>query len=383
MAVMAIKAFETDGDTQKFWPSLSTKGKVHIALGIFLTLMAVAILSDVTRETHPPLWIFFLKTIVFAVGSSLLFIINLHSKRLFLGGLILFLGLLYLINQLPFEEIPTDLIFFRIRAQAFLALLGIFAGYSFFINFIVREGTKKVKLKTEIQLAREIHKVLVPYISFKNSLVEIEGISTPVGEMGGDMIDVDVDEKSQRVACIVADVSGHGISAGLVMASFKSILRTLLPREASLGRLISETNRVIYPLKKKDMFVTAAAIQVKGNNEAEFLVAGHLPILHLDSETKTIGHLRTRQVAPGLLADYSYQSEKVVYKSGDIFVLLTDGVVETMNQKGEPLGFEPVQDALLEYMDAPLPEMLKGVLKVAAAFGQPHDDQTLLVMKCR
>ena len=146
-------------------------------------------------------------------------------------------------------------------------------GYIFLIQFIMTEGTRHVRLKTEMNLAKELHDILVPTINLKNGNWEIYGRAIPTEEVGGDL--VDIYENGNELTCYIADVSGHGVAAGLLMGMFKTSIHTYLQSNASIATIFNNCNKVLYRLKKQSMFITCACIRFFSDNVAEYSIAGH------------------------------------------------------------------------------------------------------------
>ena len=116
-------------------------------------------------------------------------------------------------------------------------------GYVLFLVFFGREGNRFFKAHTEIRLAAEIHKALVPDVARKSGSYEFLGASQPSGEVGGDLVDVIASEGNWLA--YVADVSGHGVSAGVLMAMVKSAVHTCVAAGESGSKLLPALNRVL------------------------------------------------------------------------------------------------------------------------------------------
>ncbi|MCP5102559.1 MAG: serine/threonine-protein phosphatase [bacterium] len=366
--------------TAKFWNALSLRAKLQILLGIFSTVTAVGLLLDISKLPEiPPLWIALLRVAVLGGGAVSAFILGIKNRLLSWATFPVVIPLLLLINQIPFQPIPEEMIKTRLYIDTTVAFLAIITSYALFIRFISREGSEKLELQTEMVLAQEIHRVLVPPISGKDEHVEIEGISLPMSEVGGDLIDVVHGQNGHT--CIIADVSGHGVSAGLVMGTFKSAVRILLQKPRPPAEWMTRVNALLFDMKTKNMFVTAAAFRVGTDNAVEFTVAGHLPILHLRHETGTVEKLWIKQPALGIRPAFKYASENVSCQKGDIIVLLTDGLPEVHNKKEEQLGMEKIEETLKNNGERPLRDIRDAILTLVDRHGSAHDDQTILLMR--
>ena len=130
----------------------------------------------------------------------------------------------------------------QLEVLGIIGIVSVSLGYAFFITFIARQGVRYFRARNEIAMAAEIHRALVPPIHKTIRSFEIYGISVPSGEVGGDLVDVAGDGESWTG--YVADVSGHGISAGLLMAMFKTAVRTRV-KDASATELLEDVHRAL------------------------------------------------------------------------------------------------------------------------------------------
>jgi serine phosphatase RsbU (regulator of sigma subunit) len=162
-------------------------------------------------------------------------------------------------------------------------LFAILLGYVFFVRFVRKQGLRYFRVETEIALAEQIHRGLVPPIVRHTSRDEFYGVSAPSGVMGGDLVDL-VQDGNKWIGYL-ADVSGHGVPSGVLMAMVKSAVRMRLATSSEPQVLLEDLNRVIFELIAAEMFVTLAFVSLGKSNDLHFATAGHLPILHLRSAT--------------------------------------------------------------------------------------------------
>src|SRR5262249_9767032 len=208
-------------------------------------------------------------------------------------------------------------------------LFAILLGYVFFVRFVRKQGLRYFRFQTEIELAEQIHRSLVPPVARQTSQEEFYGVSAPSGEMGGDLVDVVQD--GRKWIGYVADVSGHGVPSGVLMAMVKSAVRMRLATTSEPQVLLEDLNRVISELIAPEMFVTLAFVSLGESNELHFATAGHLPILHFRSATGSVCELSTPNPPIGIFKERRFASSHVEFSSGDIAVLLTDGLTEAAN----------------------------------------------------
>src|SRR5215468_1002010 len=184
-------------------------------------------------------------------------------------------------------------------------LFVILLGYVFFVRFVRKQGLRYFRVQTEIELAEQIHRSLVPPIAWHTSQYEFYGVSAPTGEMGGDL-------------GYLADVCGHGVPSGVLMAMVKSAARMRLATSSEPQVLLEDLNRVISELIAAEMFVTLAFVSLGKSNDLHFATAGHLPILHFRSATGSVCELSTPNLPIGIFKEQKFASSHVEFSSGDI-----------------------------------------------------------------
>ncbi len=253
-------------------------------------------------------------------------------------------------------------------------------GYILLVIFINKEGIRNLRLQAEMNLAQELHSNLVPKIEIVNDRFEIFGISNPTDEVGGDLIDFVENETAQT--CYIADVSGHGVAAGSMMGMFKSTIRVLLSKGEPLNSILTETSGTMYNLKKKNMFLTCAFLKFNTNNTVEYSTAGHLPILKLADGSTSFDELIIRHLPIAATKDFKFSTDSTVFNKNDLFILLTDGITETSNNKNEYFGMDKVKQTILDNRNEKLSHIYDKIDNELASYGKQKDDQTILLIRC-
>ena len=270
------------------------------------------------------------------------------------------------------------------RQQAVLgicAIVAIVAGYIAFINFVRREGSRYFRIQTEMELAREIHHSLVPTFEREIAGYEIFGASIPSGEVGGDL--VDIAERSNEAIVYIADISGHGVASGVLMAMFKTSIRSGLGANTEPGGLLEGVHRTLYPLKMPNMFATAAVLQLDpGSKSVSYSLAGHPSLMRYCSQQRAIVEYASQSLPLGILPEQQFATDRLDCEPGDVLLLLTDGFSEVFDGNAAELGMEPIKSAFLKAAERPLPEIFENLRKVALSFGKQDDDQTMLLVRC-
>lgn len=268
----------------------------------------------------------------------------------------------------------------RLHAIAALIIGSLAGAFICFFTLIQREGLRFSVAHAEIRLAREIHATLVPDIGGRTARLEWRGVSRPSGDVGGDLVDV-VSEGPAWTA-VVADVSGHGVAAGVLMGMFKTAFRAATMEGHGIGRLMTKVNAVITPLRQSNMFVTAACLRVSAGGSLQYVLAGHPPILHLPAATGRAEWVGASQLALGLIDPTAYTEGTLALASGDVIVVVTDGLLEVFDRRDRQLGLEGLQRAAEQAGPrAPLEAIEAALLDGCRAHGPQSDDQTLLVLR--
>jgi hypothetical protein len=269
----------------------------------------------------------------------------------------------------------------HLRADGIGVLALMILAYTMFLAFINFTASNYMRVRTEIDLAHQIHQVLVPAIERSIGGYDFYGVSRPSGEVGGDLVDVVGGDEDWFG--YVADVSGHGVSSGVVMGMFKSALRMRLRQPGTLGDLLGDVNGVLYPLKSSAMYVTAACLRAGTSGELEYAVAGHLPILRV--RDGRVDEITTPQIPVGMFDAYPFTSASLPCERGDLLALLTDGLTEVFDAHDRELGLDAMKTLLAASVPAgrPLREIGDAIVSAARAHGKQLDDQTLLLVRRR
>ena len=255
----------------------------------------------------------------------------------------------------------------------------LFGSYVLLMEFLRREGSRYYTTQTEMRLANEIHRGLVPDVCTSVGEFEFYGRSIPSGEVGGDVLDVI--EVDGSWFAYVADVSGHGVSAGVLMTMVKSAARMRL---ASTGAkdFLEKMNDVLAPLSAPTMFATLASLRHCGGGQLELASAGHLPALHYRSALRKIEKRSEINFPIALFNEHlEFATLQIECEPGDILALLTDGFTELLNRSGDELGFLPLESLIVEQAGRPLREIAQGMYDLARSYGKQADDQTVLLIR--
>ena len=317
------------------------------------------------------------------------------SRRVFLLTVAAQIAWIFLIPRFGAPPLPDAAgVQARLRFDAWWVLASMITSYSCFLLFIKGTAARYVRVRAEIELAHQIHQVLVPPMAVTHGDFEFSGISIPSGEVGGDLVDVVAlpaaawlpPSGGSHWFGYIADVSGHGVSSGVVMGMFKSALRMRLRHPGPLSALLEDLNAVLFPLTSSSMFVTVACVRGGTGGTLEYAVAGHLPILRVratSSDPRAVEEVTTAQIPIGMFEDYRFTSATLDCDRGDVLALITDGLTEVFDAKDEQFGMDAVKAILGRLADRPLAEISQAIVAAARAHGTQIDDQTLLLIRRR
>lgn len=280
---------------------------------------------------------------------------------------------------LPVSAGGHSILMARLETDAVLAIVTIVAGYILLVIFMRKEGLRVFGPMTEVRLARELHRALVPAFSRQVGDYEICGTSVPTGQVGGDLVDL-IENRGHWTA-YVADVSGHGVPAGMTMAMVKSAARIGSPDGKPLSAVLGDLNRVFSSLSAPNVFVTFACITGDGGPNLAFALAGHLPILHYHKRDGRVEERTVLNLPLAVVPDAEFATATLTCEPGDVLAILTDGLTEAADKQEQELGLEPLKETLRESANAQLEEITSRLRATSLARGPQGDDQTILLVR--
>lgn len=255
-------------------------------------------------------------------------------------------------------------------------------GYSCFVAVLRLESRRSFGAYTEIRLAREIHAGLVPVVAGQNAVLEWHGVSRPSGDVGGDLVDVVASDAS--FSSCIADVSGHGVGAGVLMGMFKTALRSALRVSPDPAAVTSQINDVINPLKQPNMFVTAAVLSARDGGTLDYVLAGHPSLIHVSAGTGDAQWVGESQLAVGFIDEVHYTAASVTLAPGDTLAVPTDGLIEIFDRAKQELGAAGLLRVVQSAARLPtLSQVSDDIFNACARHGLQQDDQSLLLIRRR
>jgi hypothetical protein len=370
------------GDKWRYWQSVRIGPLALVLAAVGFTFAVIGFVQDLADPSGPFVRVAGIAAFTGAI-SALAFAIIARRRRwlplaiAIVGGGPFLIGLLPAVHPLaPLDSFPA--VQRRLTADGFAILCSVMAGYGFFIVFIATEGRRHLRTETEIALSRVLQHRLVPPICLSTNHLEAYGRSDPSTEVGGDL--VDVVELKDGLLAYVADVTGHGIPAGVLMGMVKSIVRAELRTSQSPGALLSVLNAVLPDLKEPNVFVTAAMLRVNAGNVVDYALAGHPPILWYRRRLDAVTFLSTAQPLLGLVPS-AYEDAQVVAEPGDLLAVVSDGLLEVFDRHDGDFEVDRLAALIRERAGSALPDVFDAVFQAVRQHGPQLDDQTLLLVR--
>lgn len=260
------------------------------------------------------------------------------------------------------------------------------ASYCFFTIFIRVEGRHTLVLKDQLELAHSIQRTLVPTLEIRTPRFELYGISRPSEKVGGDLVDA-VSLPNGDVVAFLADITGHGLPASILMGRVKTAARTALldagdrdPQE-TIPLLLNRLNTVLPQVKEPEMFATFTGFRLGADGNVFCALAASPPVVHWHAAAGSISQFEEPQFPVGLLPVSEFDGFAMDASAGDLLVVATDGILEVCDKRGEEFGIERLNHVIAAGSQEPLPQLATRILAAAHSFGRQLDDQTLLLVR--
>ncbi len=242
---------------------------------------------------------------------------------------------------------------------------------------------EKQRLETQLEVARQVQLQLLPPRDPQIEGYDISAYNFPTEEVSGDYYDW-VRIYDDQIGIVIADVSGKGVPAALLMAFLRASLRAATHIGYAPHISMSKVNYLLWESIERNQFVTAFyGILDATNRTLSYSNAGHNPALLMRADGTT--RFEERGGVPlGMFKDSRYYEYFEAIEPGEVFVLYTDGVTEAMNSAGEEYGRDRMVAAVRECRDQPAREMIDVLHRdlIAWTDGQgAHDDVTFFIIK--
>ena len=291
------------------------------------------------------------------------------------------LGALALANGpmgVPFSQ--GDFVVFKSLAEQ--------SAFALYNAIIYSMANEKKRLDHDLEIARDIQRILLPSEAPAIDGFQISGINVPARLVSGDYFDyIRVDD--ERLGVAIADVSGKGVPASLIMAICRSVLRAEAARNPSPADVLRKVNRQLYPDIKEDMFISMAYLILDHHRDSITLArAGHDAPLLYKQQSQTVTPVKSPGMVVGidsgnvfdrLTVDFAISLER-----DDCLVLYTDGVTETLNAEEDEFGLDRVIQAVRARANDGAQAIVKKIIQDVRDFTgslPQNDDITLIAIR--
>src|SRR2546426_814157 len=254
---------------------------------------------------------------------------------------------------------------------------------------LFKENLQKGRMEEELKIAHDIQMGMLPDKPPQLEGLRIAARTVPAREVGGDFYDFvefPADRSGGRLGIIIADVSGKGVSAGLLMAGARSTYRVLLDADPPVREVMTLANQRLHRDIRKGMFVALLyAVLDPGARTLTLSNAGQTqPILCAPGVEPTYITTEGDTFPLGIVPDCDYQETKLSLSEGNVVVFYTDGAVEAMNAQSELYGFDRFFNSVRDGRDLDVPALLDKLFEDIARFvggTEQHDDTTIIVAR--
>lgn len=365
------------------WKTMPRSSSVFFFAGVFCLFGALILVASIANFQSQSVGDV-IRTVVLAGTFSIVWAYVFTIRKYWLVGVLFPLQFLanYLVGRYgpAHHSLEGDLpaLKHKLSLDASAEVILIIAAYTFFLFFFGREGNRFFRTQTEVRLAGEIHRALVPQKHRTIGNFELFGSSVPSSEVGGDLFDIVEDGGIWHA--YVADVSGHGVAAGILMSMIKSAASMQLTKLHKPADLLQDLNDVLQPVTSPANYLTFAYVS-GANTDLSYALAGHLPILHYRKESRTVIEHSDSNLPIGVFKDQTFAISKLDLLPGDLLALITDGFTEVFDSEEREIGLEDFKAALVACAENSLPEIYRELRNRTLKFGKQTDDQTMLLIR--
>src|SRR6266446_6118463 len=288
------------------------------------------------------------------------------------------LGVLALANGptgAPFSQ--ADFVVFKSIAEQ--------SAFALYNAIIYSMANEKKRLDHDLEIARDIQRILLPAEAPAINGFEISGINVPARQVSGDYFDyIKIDD--ERLGVAIADVSGKGVPASLIMAICRSVLRSQASQNASPSDVLKKVNRQLYPDIKEDMFISMAYLILDHERNGITLArGGHDAPLLYKQQSQSVTSIKSPGMVLGIdsgnVFDRITNDFAVPLERDDCLILYTDGVTEALNTEGDEFGLERTTESVRASASDGAQAIVRRVIDDVRNFtgSQPQSDDITLI----
>lgn len=289
----------------------------------------------------------------------------------------------------PGQPLDANIVTSAAINQGIAFFIGIWSTHRARVRFLrewrrERENVREqLRMREELEFARQIQLSMLPRESPALDWLDISAMSLPATEVGGDYFDYfEIDDG--RLAIVSADVAGHGMASGIVLSGIRSCLTLLSNELANPTRVMEKMQQMVRRTARHRMLVTLTILVLdRDARKATITSAGHPPVFVRRRDGR-VEEITIESLPLGAPVEESFDAKVVLFEPGDMFVVQTDGVYETLDANHDYYGLERLATLLAGIEDATAQAMRDAVVRDLWTFkgsAAQEDDITLVVAR--
>jgi CheY-like chemotaxis protein len=269
---------------------------------------------------------------------------------------------------------------FRI-IQAVKTLAGM-GGYFVYNSALYKEKVKSSIIEDQLNLAREIQRDMIPNWHPDMPGYDIFGRSEPARQVGGDFFDY-LQREDGRLQIAIADVSGKGIPASLLMTMTRALVIATSENNCGPEKILCDVNQHLVKRISSGQFVTASLLSLSPDGNT-YGSAGHSPIFIYRAAGGKFDEITADGVAMGIVDTIDFERVEIKLDPGDIGIMFTDGLNEAMNSRREQFGYERIREVVRSHAQDSSEDIVDALFQAIedhAAGSDQFDDTTVVAVK--
>jgi phosphoserine phosphatase RsbU/P len=273
---------------------------------------------------------------------------------------------------------------FKKEDENFLEAFSVHASLAIENARLHKDIVEKERIEKELEIAGTIQRRLLPKQLPALPGYEIDAVARPSKNVGGDYYDL-LMLKDGKFAFVIADVSGKGVPAALIVSTLHASLHAYIDGASNLADLVRRLNVIVHENTEAERFITLfMAVLDPNDGTLTYVNAGHNFPFVLRTQQSSIHPLTSTGLPLGMFNSAEFQQEIVKLDPSDYLVMYTDGVTEAMNSSMDEYGEARLRQVMIGSSDKPAAGLLGGIVSDVERFvaGEPQsDDLTMLVLK--
>ena len=245
---------------------------------------------------------------------------------------------------------------------------------------IEKESERKSR---ELQDAKQLQLSMLPHVSPELPHLDMAMFMKTCVEVGGDYYDYKVDA-NDNLTVIIGDATGHGVRAGIVVATVKSYFHTM-GHDVSPADMIYRVSEGIRNLQVRNMYMGLTIMRLQGDS-LTIASSGMPPLLYYKKETNKVEEILIKGLFLGSSLQEKVDTKEITVKPGDVLLAMSDGLPELFNQEKEMLDYERISERFAEAVTEPAEGIIRAIENLSIEWtnsGDINDDIALLVMKMK